>query len=135
MPNYLLLYRLLIVDNLTLKLRKRICIKQNEHSIRSTFCPVVTKKQANSCLICTGSEDSGVYVFDMENDEKPLINKLQGHSSPVLDVGFNYDQSLLASGDNNVNNFVFIFYLEINFIVLLIFFKGTVIVWKTNNQA
>lgn len=51
----------------------------------------------------------------MENDEKPLINKLQGHSSPVLDVGFNYDQSLLASGDNNVTHFIlnFIFLFEI----------------------
>ena len=55
----------------------------------------------------------------MENDEKPLINKLQGHSSPVLDVGFNYDQSLLASGDNNVThfilNFIFLFKLFLNF--------------------
>jgi WD repeat-containing protein 13 len=101
-PNYLLLYRLLTTDNQTLKLRKKICIKQNEHSIRSTFCPVISKKQQNSCLACTGSEDCGVYIYDMENDASPLINKLQGHSSPVLDVGFNYDQSLLASGDNQV---------------------------------
>jgi len=62
----------------------------------------MSKKQQNSCLACTGSEDCGVYIYDMENDGSPLINKLQGHSAPVLDVGFNYDQSLLASGDNQV---------------------------------
>jgi WD40 repeat protein len=113
MPNYLLLYRLTSTDSLSLRLRKRIYIKQSEHSIRSNFCPVLSKKQHNNCLVCTGSEDGGVYLYDMENDEKPLINKLQGHSSPVKDVAFNYDQSLLASGD----------------------FNGTVIVWKTNNQS
>jgi WD40 repeat protein len=114
-PNYLLLYRLVNDDNQALKLRKKICIKQSEHSIRSTFCPVMissSKRQQMNCLTCSGSEDFGVYIYDMENDEKPLINKLQGHCAPVLDVGFNYDQSLLASGDN----------------------QGTVIVWKTNGN-
>lgn len=101
-PNFLLLYKLTNVDISSLRLRKRICIKQAETLIRSTFCPVITKKQQNSCLVCTGSEDSGVYIFDMDNDEKPLINKLQGHSSTVKDVALNYDQSLLASGDIKV---------------------------------
>ena len=59
----------------------------------------------------------------MENDEKPLINKLQGHSSPVLDVGFNYDQSLLASGDNNVTHFNFIFLFKL-YSKYFNFFKG-----------
>lgn len=100
MPNYLLLYKL--INNTELKLRKRICIKQSEHSIRSTFCPILSKKQSLSCLVTTGSEDCGVYIFDMENDEKPLVNKLQGHSAVVKDVSFNYDQSLLASADSQV---------------------------------
>ena len=60
--------------------------------------------QANTpCLVCTGSEDFCVYIYDMENDEKSLVNKLQGHLAPVKDVGFNYDQSLLASGDLKVS--------------------------------
>jgi len=110
LPNYLLLYRL---DNVSSRLRKRIFIRQSEHQIRSAFCPFVSsKKQPNACLVCTGSEDCCVYIFDMENDEKPLVNKLQGHSTPVLDVAFNYDQSLLASGDA----------------------QGTVIIWKTNEN-
>lgn len=100
MPNYLLLYRL--INNTDLKLRKRICIKQQDHSIRSTFCPILSKKQIQSCLVTTGSEDFGVYIYDMENDDRPLINKLQGHSAVVKDVSFNYDQSLLASADYQV---------------------------------
>lgn len=47
----------------------------------------------------TGSEDSCVYFFDVERDEKPIVNKLQGHSCPVLGVSFNYDESLLATSD------------------------------------
>jgi WD40 repeat protein len=113
MPNYLLLYKLQNNDIslVSLRLRKRICIKQNEENIRSTFCPNLLKKpqssspniNINSCLVCTGSEDGCVYLYDMENDERPLINKLHGHSSPVRDVSLNFDQSLLASGDNQVS--------------------------------
>lgn len=104
LPNYLLLYRL---DNVSSRLRKRIFIRQSEHQIRSAFCPFVSsKKQPNACLVCTGSEDCCVYIYDMENDDKPLVNKLQGHSTPVLDVAFNYDQSLLASGDAQVRFFL-----------------------------
>jgi len=47
----------------------------------------------------SGSEDMCVYFFDVERETKPCVNKLQGHSAPVLDVSFNCDESLLASGD------------------------------------
>ena len=47
----------------------------------------------------SGSEDMSVYFFDVERETKPCVNKLQGHSAPVLDVSFNYDESLLASCD------------------------------------
>lgn len=114
LPNYLLLYRLNNKDTNSLRLRKRVCIKQGEHALRSTFCPISNYKKSNStCLVCTGSEDFGVYIYDLENEEKNLITKLQGHSAVVKDVGFNSNQSLLASGDLN----------------------GTVIIWKTNNQS
>lgn len=49
----------------------------------------------------TGSEDFTVYFFDVERETKPCVNKLQGHSSPVLDVSFNCDESLLASCDQS----------------------------------
>ncbi len=108
LPNYLLLYRLSNNEANSLRLRKRVCIKQAEHAIRSTFCSVVSTKRQPSqintpCLVCTGSEDFCVYIYDMENDERSLVNKLQGHLAPVKDVGFNYDQSLLASGDLKVS--------------------------------
>jgi WD repeat-containing protein 13 len=117
MPNYLLLYRIIINNtnptiNGTLKLRKRICIQQANTQIRSSYCPLLTKKNINKnvCFVCSGSEDGCVYFYDMENDENPLLNKLQGHSSTVKDVAFNYDQSFLASGDVN----------------------GSIIIWKTS---
>ncbi len=47
----------------------------------------------------SGSEDMCVYFFDVTREQKSCVNKLQGHSGPVLDVCFNYDESLLASCD------------------------------------
>lgn len=53
-------------------------------------------------LVCAGSEDASVCIYDMDNDEKQLVNRLVGHEAPVLDVTINYDRSLLASGDSQV---------------------------------
>lgn len=50
-------------------------------------------------FLVTGSEDTCVYFFDLEKEHKPCVNKLQGHSATVIDVCFNYDESLLASSD------------------------------------
>lgn len=50
----------------------------------------------------SASEDMAVYFFDVERAEKPCVNKLLGHSAPVLDVCWNYDESLLASCDTEV---------------------------------
>lgn len=47
----------------------------------------------------TGSEDMCVYFFDVERATKAIVNKLQGHSAPVLGISFNCDESLLASSD------------------------------------
>lgn len=60
---------------------------------RNVFLPL----SRPSCAV-TGSEDQCVNFFDVER-AKPLLNKLQGHSAAVLDVCFNYDESLLASSD------------------------------------
>lgn len=51
-------------------------------------------------LTVTGSEDACVYFFDVERNTKAIVNKLQGHGGPVLDVSFNCDESLLASADS-----------------------------------
>ena len=47
----------------------------------------------------SGSEDMCVYFFDIGKEKKACVNKLLGHSAPVLDVCFNCDESLLASCD------------------------------------
>jgi len=53
-------------------------------------------------FVVTGSEDMSVCFFDIERQSKPCVNKLQGHSSPVIDVAFSCDESMLASCDAEV---------------------------------
>ena len=52
-----------------------------------------------ACVV-SGGEDGSVYFFDVESGT--LVNKLQGHSNPVLCVCWTYDESLLASCDTEV---------------------------------
>jgi len=80
---------------------------QNRFSdVRSCFCPLMSFLKG-ACIV-SGSEDCGVMIFNVMNKQKPLINKLQGHSAPVLSICWAYDESLLASSAAD----------------------GTVIVWK-----
>ncbi len=44
-----------------------------------------------------------VYFFTFENAETPRVTKLFGHSAPVLDVCWNYDETLMASCDVKVS--------------------------------
>lgn len=116
MPNYLLLYKIVNStsnESSNIVLHKRVAIKQAERALRSIFCPKVASRMPNgSLLVCSGSEDCFLYIYDMNNQESPVVTRLQGHNSPVMDVSINYDQSLMASGDH----------------------QGAVIVWRTNNQ-
>jgi WD40 repeat protein len=61
--------------------------------------------------VVSGSEDCNVYFFDVETGA--VVNRLQGHSAPVLAVTWTYDESLLASADT----------------------EGTVIVWKREQKT
>ncbi|XP_013417512.1 WD repeat-containing protein 13-like [Lingula anatina] len=94
--NALCLFRITSPDG-GLQLKKKFPIKQKNQIIRSSFCPLMSFRQG-VCVV-TGSEDMCVYFFDVEKDQKQCVNKLQGHSAAVLDVCFNYDESLLASCD------------------------------------
>ena len=50
----------------------------------------------------SGGEDGRVYLYDVETGVQ--VNTLQGHSCPVLDVTWSYDESLLASCDIQVSH-------------------------------
>ncbi|KAJ8036890.1 WD repeat-containing protein 13 [Holothuria leucospilota] len=108
--NSLCLYRIVSSDGEP-RLRKTFSIKHRNENIRSSFCPLMSFREG-ACVV-TGSEDMSVYFFDIERTTKPCVNKLQGHSAPVLAVSFNYDESLLASSDSD----------------------GLVIVWKRQQNA
>ncbi|XP_014289725.1 WD repeat-containing protein 13 [Halyomorpha halys] len=98
--NSVRVYRVIEKDG-SLSLRRSFFVKhQNNNFIHSSFCPIMSFRQG-ACIV-TGSEDSCVYFIDIECDKenkRAIINKLQGHSSPVLGVSFNYDESLLSTSD------------------------------------
>lgn len=107
--NLLCLYG--VVDDMGgLKLKKSFAVEHKARHVRSSFCPLMSFRQG-ACVV-SASEDMAVYFFDVERAEKPCVNKLLGHSAPVLDVCWNYDESLLASCDT----------------------EGTVIVWKREQR-
>jgi len=106
--NALFLFRIVGPSNSAILLRRTFPIAHASPNsrIRSCFCPIMSFRQG-ACVV-TGSEDGSVYFFNAERTNKACINKLQGHSAPVIDVSFNYDESMLASCDS----------------------QGQVIVWK-----
>ncbi|CAG9786346.1 unnamed protein product [Diatraea saccharalis] len=82
----------------SLVLKKRFATQHSEHSVKSTFCPIMSFRRG-VCVV-TGGEDACVYFLDIEGHKgQPVLNKLQGHASPVLGVSFSYDESLLATSD------------------------------------
>jgi WD40 repeat protein len=94
-----------IDSEMKLRLKYTLSVKHQDRSmlVKSKFCPLAITKE-NAGLAC-GSEDCCVYFyteldfFGSEDSNLPKLTKLQGHSSPVLDVCFNCDESLLASSD------------------------------------
>ncbi|XP_042893188.1 WD repeat-containing protein 13-like [Penaeus japonicus] len=94
--NALLLYRVADKDG-GLRLRRKFNVAHLYQPVRSTFCPLMSFRQG-ACVV-TGCEDCSVLFLDVERDQRPLINRLQGHAAPVLGVSFNYDESLLATSD------------------------------------
>lgn len=89
----------------SLKLAPRI------HSIRASFCPLLSLEKGE--YIVAGSEDSNVYFYDLTRPKHTCVNKLQGHRFPVIGVAWNHGENLLASSD----------------------FYGTVIVWKRSKMS
>ncbi|XP_050299427.1 WD repeat-containing protein 13-like isoform X2 [Anthonomus grandis grandis] len=95
-----------------LQLKRKFQNRHKSHVIRSTFCPIMSFRQG-ACVV-TGSEDGSVYFVDVEKiGNKAVVNTLQGHSSAVLSISFNYDESLLATSD----------------------MEGLVILWKRHSRS
>lgn len=93
-----------------LQIKRKFQNRHRKHMVRSTFCPIMSFRQG-ACVV-TGSEDGSVYFVDVEKmGNKAVMNTLQGHSSTVLSISFNYDESLLATSD----------------------LEGLVIIWKREN--
>ncbi|KAI7748307.1 hypothetical protein M8C21_012114 [Ambrosia artemisiifolia] len=89
-----------------LTLRGSLKLAPRLHSIRASFCPLLSLEKGEYIVI--GSEDAAVYFYDLTRPKNTCVNKLQGHGYPVIAVAWNHGENLLASSD----------------------FGGTVIVWK-----
>lgn len=56
----------------------------------------------SACLIASGSEDGSIHLLDTSREgQAAQVNRLQGHSAPILALAFNYDESHLATGDHD----------------------------------
>lgn len=89
-----------------LTLRCSLKLAPRVHSIRASFCPLLSLEKGE--FIVAGSEDSNVYFYDLTRPKHTCVNKLQGHGSPVIGIAWNHGENLLASSDS----------------------EGTAIVWK-----
>ncbi|GAB4837870.1 hypothetical protein Ancab_027396 [Ancistrocladus abbreviatus] len=89
-----------------LTLRCSLKLTPRVHRIHASFCPLLSLEKGE--YIVAGSEDSNVYFYDLTRPRHTCVNKLQGHSSPVIGIAWNHGENLLASSDSD----------------------GTVIVWK-----
>jgi len=88
-----------------LKLRRRFDVRHSKRIIKSVFCPIMSFRKG-ACVV-SGGEDSNITFFDvMHKGENCVVNTLQGHSSPVVDVCFNCDESFLVSCDTQGSVFV-----------------------------
>ena len=52
--------------------------------------------------IVSGSEDMAVHSLTCDSPDVTNVTKFLGHSAPVLDVCWNYDETLMASCDTKV---------------------------------
>ncbi|KAM7479337.1 hypothetical protein LguiA_027550 [Lonicera macranthoides] len=89
-----------------LTLRCSLKLASRQHSIRASFCPLLSLEKGE--YIVVGSEDANVYFYDLTKPKHTCVNKLQGHGYPAIGIAWNHGENLLASSD----------------------FGGTVIVWK-----
>ncbi|XP_012284180.1 WD repeat-containing protein 13-like [Orussus abietinus] len=93
--NFVFLYRVSNGQG-ALSLWKKYPVRHRQYLIRSAFCP-----QMGTYLIASGSEDGSVHLLDTSREGKAArVNRLHGHAAPILAISFNYDESLLVTGDH-----------------------------------
>lgn len=81
-------------------------VPNSSKRVRSCFCPLISLRDG-ACIV-TGGEDMKIRIFDVLRTDKACVNELMGHSGAVLDVCWNYEETLMGSCDST----------------------GTVILWK-----
>ncbi|XP_028084662.1 WD repeat-containing protein 13-like [Camellia sinensis] len=89
-----------------LTLRCSLKLAPRVHSIRASFCPLLSLEKGE--FIVVGSEDANIYFYYLTRPRHACVNKLQGHGYPIIGIAWNHGENLLASSD----------------------FGGTVIIWK-----
>ena len=60
-----------------------------------------SRNEKTNAKAVAGSEDGSLVFFDLERNWKPCIDKLSGHSKPVVSVVFSEDEKYLASADTS----------------------------------
>jgi WD40 repeat protein len=105
------MYRISSGKTFRFELKRSFSIPNKKENIRSEFSPLLTYR--SGAYIASGSESSEVYIFDASRAGNDCVQKLLGHSAPVVDISWSYDESFLASAD----------------------ISGVVIVWKRNFNA
>jgi WD40 repeat protein len=86
-------------SGVNIKYKKSFPCQNKGLPIRSCFCPLISVRDG-ACVV-TGSSDNSIYIYDVKREgEGACVNQFMGHSCAVLDVSWNYEESLLASCDS-----------------------------------
>ena len=67
----------------------------------SRFAPLLSFR--GGTVAAAGAEDGTLVFFDMERSGsgKCVVNKLLGHSKPVIALSFSHDEAFVASADTS----------------------------------
>eukprot|EP01026_Neomeris_dumetosa_P057325 TRINITY_DN52728_c0_g2_i4.p1 TRINITY_DN52728_c0_g2~~TRINITY_DN52728_c0_g2_i4.p1 ORF type:complete len:449 (-),score=27.13 TRINITY_DN52728_c0_g2_i4:184-1530(-) len=86
-----------------LELAAQVQMPTMARRIYTIWCPA-TSLEDPECIV-TGGEDTCITIYDIGRvllgGQVMEVNRLQGHSSPVVDVCWSYDEQSLASADCN----------------------------------